>query len=255
MFSLAFSQRNKTEGWGGEQKGALQKMFDVNLTVLYFLKFPWPSLKPWSLEWIVNRSQRQASRTWVKQHHVFPCCICKRGRSHVVNTCHTQRQMKPCLVILWRIAMCQELSLYYLLIFRENAPKVEVWCLTFQILHHRWRRLGACCGRLRQQRPKAVGSLGLRHCYLGVWETQEPQHSSRRWGWIYGMFPTLPLNLASRPSNSPRMAWYLCPLSPKLQPTCPGLMRSSSISPSQGSQSKEVSPAIFPGDNSIQSSS
>lgn len=230
-------------------------MFDENLTVLYFLKFPWPSLKSWSLEWIVNRNQRQASRTWVKQRHVFLCCICKRGWSHVVNTCHTQRQMKPCLVILWRIAICQELSLYYLLILRENAPKAEVWCLAFQILHHRWRRLGACCRRLRQQRPKAAGSLKLGHCYLGVWETQELQHSSRRWGWVYGMSPTLPLNLASHPSDSPRTAQYLRPLSPKLRLTCPGLMRSSSISPSQGTQSKEVSPVIFLGDSSIQSSS
>lgn len=123
----------------GGQKGAFWKMSDENSTVLYFLQFPWPSLKAWSLKWRVNRSQRQANRTWVKQRHMFLCCICKRGHSHVVNTCHAQRQMKPCLAILWRIAICQELSLYYLLILRENAPKAEVWRLAFQILHHQWR--------------------------------------------------------------------------------------------------------------------
>lgn len=53
------------------------------------------------------------------------------------------------------------------------------------------------------------------------------------------MSPTLPLNLASHPSDSRRTARYLCPLFPKLQLTCPGLMRSSSISPSHSIQSKD----------------
>lgn len=124
------------------------------------------------------------------------------------------------------------------------------WSIVFSITKEEGR--GAYYGKLSQQRPKAAGTLEL-SSLLSPWVGDSRTTTQLPWGGKEFMecLQLPPLYLASHPSDLPRAAQYSCPLSPKLQLTCPSLTRSSSKSPSHDIQLKEVSPALFLEDNSM----